>query len=104
MLPRLSLTHRLTLFFTLVASSVVLGLGGLFMAAADQHFVYLARGALQDKPDSIGEIIATNHYPNDFEPRSATTLNSHHRPFFVCWRGVLFLRDRVIYGSSCSLV
>ena len=51
MLPRLSLTHRLTLFFTLVASSVVLGLGGLFMAAADQHFVDLDRGALQDKQD-----------------------------------------------------
>ena len=54
MLPRLSLTLRLTLFFTLVASSVVLGLGGLFIAAADQHFVDLDRGALQPAHSDSG--------------------------------------------------
>jgi two-component system, OmpR family, heavy metal sensor histidine kinase CusS len=76
-LPRLSLTHRLTLFFTLVASSVVLGLGGLFMAAADQHFVDLDRGALQDKQHLIGEIIASSRSSKDLDRRLDESLNHH---------------------------
>ncbi|MBU3720798.1 MAG: heavy metal sensor histidine kinase [Burkholderiaceae bacterium] len=81
MLPRLSLTHRLTLFFTLVASSVVLGLGGLFMAAADQHFVDLDRGALQDKQDLIGEIIESSRSSKDLDRRLDESLNHHHGLF-----------------------
>ena len=58
MLRRLSLTRRLTLFFTLVAASVVLGLGGLFMTAADRHFIELDRSLLQDKQHLIDDILA----------------------------------------------
>ena len=40
-LGRLSLTRRLTLFFTVVAAIVVLGLGLLFLAETQRHFVVL---------------------------------------------------------------
>ena len=48
-LGKLSLTRRLTLFFTVVAAAVVLGLGGLFLVEIEQHFVELDRMALQEK-------------------------------------------------------
>lgn len=53
---RLSLTLRLTFFFTLVAAGVVLGMGVVFMAAADQHFIDLdkeALGAVQQRITTI---------------------------------------------------
>jgi len=46
---RLPLTRRLTLLFTAVAASVVLGLGALFLVETERHFVELDRMALQDK-------------------------------------------------------
>jgi two-component system heavy metal sensor histidine kinase CusS len=58
-LSRLSLTRRLTLFFTLVAASIVLGLGGLFMTAADRHFIDLDRSVLQDKQHLIDDILTS---------------------------------------------
>ncbi|MDH0496130.1 two-component sensor histidine kinase, partial [Comamonas aquatica] len=45
-LGRLSLTRRLTLFFTVVAAIVVLGLGLLFLAETQRHFVVLDQMAL----------------------------------------------------------
>ena len=56
-MPRLSLTTRLTLFFTAFAAVVVLGLGGLFMAAADHHFVELDELALADKRQLVGQLL-----------------------------------------------
>ena len=81
MLLRLSLTRRLTLFFTLVASSVVLGLGGLFITAADQHFVDLDRGALQDKQHLINDILASTRSSKDLDRRLDEALNHHHGLF-----------------------
>lgn len=46
-LGRLSLTRRLTLFFTVVAAIVVLGLGLLFLAETQRHFVVLDQMALE---------------------------------------------------------
>ena len=52
---KLSLTSRLALFFTVVATAVVLGLGGLFLVVTEKHFVELDRMTLQapfDRKDS----------------------------------------------------
>lgn len=81
MLRRLSLTRRLSLFFTLVAASVVLGLGGLFMAAADRHFIELDRGALQDKQHLIDDILTSANSDEDVRWRLSETLNHHHGLF-----------------------
>ena len=58
MIKNLSLTSRLTIFFTLVAATVVLGLGWLFMASADRHFLDLDRMALDDKRQLIEDSLA----------------------------------------------
>ena len=44
-----SLTHRLAIFFTMVAAGVVLGLGMLFLVATERHFLELDRITLKDK-------------------------------------------------------
>jgi two-component system heavy metal sensor histidine kinase CusS len=62
---RLPLTQRLTLFFTVVAAAVVLGLGVMFLVATGQHFVALDRIALQDKQHLIEEILRNAHSADD---------------------------------------
>lgn len=81
LLSRLSLTRRLTLFFTLVATSIVLGLGGLFMAAADRHFIDLDRSVLQDKQHLIDDILASANSAEDLRWRLSESLNHHHGLF-----------------------
>jgi two-component system heavy metal sensor histidine kinase CusS len=81
MLRRLSLTRRLTLFFTLLAVSIVLGLGGLFMTAADTHFIDLDRGVLQDKQQLIDDILARANSAEDVRWRLSEALNHHHGLF-----------------------
>lgn len=58
MASRLSLTARLTLFFTAMVAVIVLGLGWLFMALADRHFVELDAMALEDKRALIVHLLA----------------------------------------------
>lgn len=62
-LKALSLTARLTLFFTLTSVCIVLGLGSLLMYAADQHFIDLDRFTLSDKrlliKDILGKVCKT---------------------------------------------
>ena len=81
LLSRLSLTRRLSLFFTLVAASVVLGLGGLFMTAADRHFIELDRSVLQDKRHLIDDILASANSAEDLRWRLSEALNHHHGLF-----------------------
>jgi len=81
LLSRLSLTRRLTLFFTLVATGIVLGLGGLFMAAADRHFIDLDRSVLQDKQHLIDDILASANSAEDLRWRLSEALNHHHGLF-----------------------
>jgi hypothetical protein len=98
MLRRLSLIRRLTLFFTLVAASVVLGLGGLFMTAADRHFIELDRSVLQDKRHLIDDILASANSAEDLslaalrsaQPSSQAVRTGDHsdRPGPVSDRGL----------------
>ena len=78
MLRHLSLTSRLTAFFTMVAAAVVLGLGFLFMLATDRHFLELDRTALRDKKLLIDNILARAHSPEDARGRLNEALSHHH--------------------------
>lgn len=78
MLRKLSLTSRLTLFFTVVAAAVVLGLGGLFMIAADHHFMELDRTALDDKRHLIEDILQNAPSSEDARARLQEALSHHH--------------------------
>lgn len=76
-----SLTKRLTLFFTGIAATVVLGLGGLFMNVADQHFRELDRATLLDKKHLIEEVLTNVHSPSDTRWRLNEALSHHHGLF-----------------------
>lgn len=80
-LPRLSLTSRLSFFFTLVAACVLLGLSGLFMTAADRHFSDLDRSTLQDKQHLIDDILTSANSAEDLRWRLSESLNHHHGLF-----------------------
>ena len=75
---RLPLTQRLTLLFTAVAASVVLGLGALFLIETERHFVELDRMALQDKQHLIEEILRNANSADDARRRLGEVLSYHH--------------------------
>ncbi len=92
-MPRLSLTARLTLFFTVFAALVMLGLGWLFMVAADHHFIELDRRALADKQELVGHLLRDAAGP-EAARRALTQTLDHQQAVRVVVRsnegGVLF--------------
>lgn len=78
MVRSLSLTSRLTLFFTALAATVVLALGWIFMAAADQHFMELDSLTLQDKQHLIEEVLSRARSEDDARARLEEVLGHHH--------------------------
>lgn len=77
-LGRLPLTRRLTLFFTVVAAAVVLGLGIMFLVATGQHFAALDRIALKDKQHLIEDILRNAHSAENARWRLGEALGYHH--------------------------
>ena len=73
-----SLTSRLTVFFTMAAAAIVLGLGVLFMVLTERHFVDLDRSSLQDKQHLIEEILTTANSTDDARWRLGEALGNHH--------------------------
>lgn len=78
MLRSLSLTTRLTLFFTLAASAVVFGLALLVIAASERHFIELDHMALQDKQHLIEDILARSNSTEDAKWLLREALSHHH--------------------------
>lgn len=78
MFRALSLTKRLTIFFTLVAAVIVLGLGVLFLIATERHFLDLDRVTLQDKQKLIGDILANANSFEDTQWRLSEALSNHY--------------------------
>ena len=74
---RLSLTRRLTLFFTAIAALVVLGLGGLFLAETRHHFVELDRMLLDDKRLQVEEILRNAASKDEVRWRLDEALGHH---------------------------
>lgn len=78
MLRSLSLTTRLTLFFTLAAAAVVFGLALLVIAASERHFIELDHMALQDKQHLIEDILARSNSAEDAKWLLREALSHHH--------------------------
>ena len=95
---KLPLTQRLTFFFTVVATTVVLGLGVLFLAETKRHFVELDRMALQDKQHLIEEILRNAHSVDDTRSRLREALNYHHDLYVQ----VQDAQKKIIFQSSDS--
>ncbi len=95
---RLSLTRRLTFFFTVVAAAVVLGLGGLFLAETERHFVELDQMVLQDKRHLVEEILRNASSEDDARQRLGESLNYHHDLQVL----VTGQQGRIVFQSSAS--
>lgn len=78
MLRRLSLTYRLTMFFTLAITAMALGLGWIGLRAIDGHFEELDRNTLLDKRHLIEDILARANSADDTRWRLSEALDHHH--------------------------
>lgn len=78
MLRSLSLTSRLTLFFTLLSAAIVLGLGVILLVASERHFIDLDDIVLQDKQQLVGELLAKSSSTQDAQVRLKEALDHHH--------------------------
>jgi two-component system heavy metal sensor histidine kinase CusS len=96
MFQSLSLTSRLTIFFTLVAAVVVLGLGAILHISTERHFVELDHMALKDKQHLIEEILGSSPSVEDSASRLSEALGSHHGLYALIRDG----QGKVIFSSE----
>ena len=92
---RLTLTARLTVLFTLVAASVLLGLGVLVAWATARHFVELDRIFLDDKVHLVEKLVAEAASPAALTGALDDMLDSHKGLFVQVWLG-----GDLIYGQQ----
>lgn len=93
--PRLTLTARLTILFTGVAVSVLLGLGVLVAWATDRHFVELDHAYLGDKVHLVEKFVSEAKTPTELRRVLDEMLGSHSGLFIQVWRG-----GNPIYGPA----
>jgi two-component system heavy metal sensor histidine kinase CusS len=85
MLRSLSLTSRLTLFFTLLSAAILLGLGAIFLVASERHFIVLDDIVLQDKQRLVGELLDKSISEQEAQVRLKEALD-HHQGLYVLLR------------------
>lgn len=95
MLRSLSLTSRLTLFFTLLSAVILLGLGVIFLVASERHFIVLDDIVLQDKQRLLGKILAKSSSSQDAQVRLKEALDNHHGLYVLIQdtRGHIFFQS-----------
>ncbi|WP_234265027.1 heavy metal sensor histidine kinase [Hydrogenophaga sp. NFH-34] len=94
---RLSLTARLTAFYTLVSAAVLVGMGVLVSLATERHFVELDHGYLKDKIGLVQKIVRESPSQVELSGRLDELLNSHHGLFVDLRQG-----DRLVYGQEAA--
>lgn len=95
MIGRLTLTARLTLLYTLVSASVLLGLGVLVAWSTHQHFIELDRDYLQDKVHLIQKIMDETPVSAGLSAKLDELLDSHQGLFMAITRD-----GERLYGPS----
>jgi two-component system heavy metal sensor histidine kinase CusS len=95
---RLSLTARLTAFYTLVSAVVLIGMGVLVSLATGRHFVELDRDYLHDKIGLVQKIVRESPSQAVLSERLDELLGSHHGLFID-----LRQDDQAIYGEQVRL-
>ena len=92
---RLTLTARLTVLYTLVAGSVLLGLGVLVAWTTARHFVELDRIFLDDKVHLVEKLVSEAATPADLQAVLDDMLDSHNGLFIQIW-----LNGNLVYGQE----
>jgi two-component system, OmpR family, heavy metal sensor histidine kinase CusS len=92
---RLSLTARLTAFYTLVSAAVLVGMGVLVSLATERHFVELDHDYLKDKIGLVQKIARESPSQAVLSARLDELLGSHHGLFIDLRQG-----DRLVYGRA----
>jgi two-component system heavy metal sensor histidine kinase CusS len=95
MFRRMTLTARLTVLYTLVSATVLLGLGLLVVWSTQQHFVELDRDYLLDKVQLIQKIVDETPGPAELSAKLDESLNSHQGLFISLTRG-----DELLFGTA----
>ena len=95
MIRRLTLTARLTVLYTLVSASVLLGLGVLVAWSTHLHFVDLDRHYLQDKVQLIQRIVDETPSTAELTAKLDEMLDSHHGLFIAITRD-----NEQLFGTS----
>ncbi|NBW49912.1 MAG: HAMP domain-containing protein, partial [Betaproteobacteria bacterium] len=95
MTQRLSLTTRLTLFYTLASATVLLGLGWVTSVAMNQHFEDLDRATLEDKIHLIQEVGGKAASRPDLQENLNDILHSHEGLFVSIHRN-----GQPVYATS----
>lgn len=91
----LSLTTRLTAFYTLVSTTVLVGLAVLVSLATGRHFVDLDRAYLQDKAGLVQQIVRESPSRGVMSARLDELRESHHGLFIELWQG-----DEPVYAPA----
>lgn len=109
MVQRLTLTARLTLLYTLVSASVLLGLGVLVAWSTHQHFIELDRDYLQDKVQLVQKVMDETPDTAGLAIKLDDLLDSHHGLFVAIHRngslvygprGITFPPELTLQGSA----
>lgn len=94
MFRRMTLTARLTVLYTLVSATVLLGLGLLVVWSTQQHFVELDRDYLQDKVHLIQKIMDETPNGAALSAKLDELMDSHHGLFVEITRN-----EEQLYGA-----
>lgn len=92
---RLSLTARLTAFYTLVSAAVLVGMSVLVSLATERHFVELDHDYLKDKIGLVQKIVRESPSQAVLSARLDELLGSHQSLFIDLRQG-----DRLVYGRA----
>ena len=77
MIPKVSLTTRLTLCYALIAASLLLGMTWMIAGMVSQHFWELDKETLQDKLNLVEGIVMRSQISGDITPRLSDALQNH---------------------------
>lgn len=94
MFRRMTLTARLTVLYTLVSATVLLGLGLLVVWSTQQHFVELDRDYLEDKVHLIQKIMDETTEGAALSAKLDELMDSHHGLFVEITRN-----KETLYGA-----
>ncbi len=92
---QLPLTARLTVLFTLIAATVLLGFWAIVVWATERHFVDIDQIYLDDKVHLVEKLLISADSPESLSDAINAMLDSHHGLFAQIW-----INEQKVFGSK----